>query len=479
MLGDLALVEDDVLLRTTSAAGQERGRHLRVGAHSVRSCRTVIACREFTTHAVIAILQRHELGDGAKIIAEMQVAGRLHAGKNASLERDCPSSLPCAGAMPRRRRVAQGPYEFRCRAASSLSVMTPIAARRSRRRGRASPVRQGSPVVRPMTHRPRQSSDWRSRPQRPSRSWRGQREAGGARPQHRSAASGGEKSRVPSSPAPTQPDTAIAAATPTYPNRGNSSAPPMMAAAGPLRWCSMGSCANETAPNTFSGREPRTNRHQRSRYAPGRRMHRVRTGRGQSALPGAKARCRQNRSNDDFISARLCRSESASRCGHARCLQCAAQSDGRDCDRSDTEAAVRSSDGVVEPRDGGGRPRKPIAVSAISFSCGMLVAIRPAVPVRRTLQSDRAQASRARCHSLPVINQTVAAGPGKLDYARHGDGKRDPKGDLIALHRFVRQQQQCEQHGRIEQDRRDGDDADPTFCTGSGGDRRERAPQQE
>ena len=37
--------------------------------------------------AVVALLQRHELGDGAEIIAEVQIAGRLHAGKYAFLER--------------------------------------------------------------------------------------------------------------------------------------------------------------------------------------------------------------------------------------------------------------------------------------------------------------------------------------------------------------------------------------------------------
>src|SRR5262249_13322603 len=37
--------------------------------------------------AVVPVLQRDELRDGAEIIAEVQVAGRLHAGKHPLLER--------------------------------------------------------------------------------------------------------------------------------------------------------------------------------------------------------------------------------------------------------------------------------------------------------------------------------------------------------------------------------------------------------
>src|SRR5262249_7190740 len=126
MLRNLALVEDDVLL-WIDTAGQERGRNL---ARRARQFVRVLPHSDGvkiddTINTVIAILQRHELGNGTKIVAEMQIAGRLHAGKNAFLERHSPPSLPCAGAMPRRRRAAQGPYDFRCRAVSSLNVTTP------------------------------------------------------------------------------------------------------------------------------------------------------------------------------------------------------------------------------------------------------------------------------------------------------------------------------------------------------------------
>jgi hypothetical protein len=74
--------------------------------------------------AVVAVLQFDEALDGAEIIAEMQVAGRLHAGKNQFLETPCtvsaanerrdacglPMPPPLAGVpMPWRRLALQGP----------------------------------------------------------------------------------------------------------------------------------------------------------------------------------------------------------------------------------------------------------------------------------------------------------------------------------------------------------------------------------
>ena len=41
--------------------------------------------------AVVAVLQLDEALDGAEIIAEMQIAGRLHAGKHPFLKRHAPS----------------------------------------------------------------------------------------------------------------------------------------------------------------------------------------------------------------------------------------------------------------------------------------------------------------------------------------------------------------------------------------------------
>ena len=88
MLGHLALIEDDVLFRI-DPAGDEGGGHL---ADVARQLRRVLPHRDrvqvdHAIDAVVALLQRHEPDDGAEIIAEMQVAGRLHPGEDALLER--------------------------------------------------------------------------------------------------------------------------------------------------------------------------------------------------------------------------------------------------------------------------------------------------------------------------------------------------------------------------------------------------------
>ena len=86
MAGDLALVEDDVLLRI-DAGGDEGRRHL---AGVLGQLVGVLQHGDGVQidHAIEALmlgLERHEFGDGAEIIAEMQVAGRLHAREDAGL----------------------------------------------------------------------------------------------------------------------------------------------------------------------------------------------------------------------------------------------------------------------------------------------------------------------------------------------------------------------------------------------------------
>ena len=86
MAGDLALVEDDVLLRV-DAGGDEGGRHL---ARVLGQLGRVLEHGDGVQidHAIKALvlgLERHEFGDGAEIIAEMEVARRLHAREDAGL----------------------------------------------------------------------------------------------------------------------------------------------------------------------------------------------------------------------------------------------------------------------------------------------------------------------------------------------------------------------------------------------------------
>src|SRR5262245_36106736 len=126
---DLALVVDDVFF-VVDAAVKERSGDLAFGQGQFA---LVLPDRDGvhvddTVDAVIAILQRDELGDRAEIIAEMQVAARLDTRKYAFLERHHPPSSIARGAMPRRRRAAQDPYaRERISEAISRSFATPSA----------------------------------------------------------------------------------------------------------------------------------------------------------------------------------------------------------------------------------------------------------------------------------------------------------------------------------------------------------------
>ena len=94
------------------AAGDERRGDLADGA---RQLGRVLPDRDRVQiddaiDAVVAVLQLDEALDGAEIIAEVQVAGRLHAGENPFLKRHAeklraPSGATCHGAaLPRKGR---------------------------------------------------------------------------------------------------------------------------------------------------------------------------------------------------------------------------------------------------------------------------------------------------------------------------------------------------------------------------------------
>src|SRR5262245_42630341 len=87
MLGDLALIEHDVLLGI-DAAGDERCGDL---ARRLRQLGRILPYRhrvqvDDAVDAVVAVLQRDELHERAEVIAEVQIAGRLDAGKHPLLE---------------------------------------------------------------------------------------------------------------------------------------------------------------------------------------------------------------------------------------------------------------------------------------------------------------------------------------------------------------------------------------------------------
>ena len=109
VLRHLALIEHDVFFRV-DAAGEERRGDLTDGTRKLG--RVLPGCDRMqiddAIDAVVAVLQFGKALDGAEVIAKMQVAGRLDAGKNQFLERHAGSprsSATChVGALPRKSR---------------------------------------------------------------------------------------------------------------------------------------------------------------------------------------------------------------------------------------------------------------------------------------------------------------------------------------------------------------------------------------
>src|SRR5260221_415346 len=101
MLRGLALVEHDGLFRCHAARHERRGHLARIfrqllGPAPDRNRLGDGVQVDHAIDAVVLVLQRDELRDGAEIIAEMQVAGRLHAGKHPLLECHARTLAGCA-----------------------------------------------------------------------------------------------------------------------------------------------------------------------------------------------------------------------------------------------------------------------------------------------------------------------------------------------------------------------------------------------
>src|SRR5207248_5845837 len=79
----LALVEDD-MLAGVDAGGKEGGRHLATLAAQLGGLLPLGdgMLVDDAKNAVILALQAYPVADGAQVIAEMQIAGRLYAGKD-------------------------------------------------------------------------------------------------------------------------------------------------------------------------------------------------------------------------------------------------------------------------------------------------------------------------------------------------------------------------------------------------------------
>src|SRR5690606_32090579 len=130
-----ALVEDDVLQGVD--AGREEGRgHLARSAHQLGR---VLPDRDrvevdHAIDAVVALLQGDEALDGAEIVAEVEIAGRLDAGKDEGPEGiHVGRSVACGGPFRTRRKSVRGlmdeaagprKIEF-CRVAQEDTRLTP------------------------------------------------------------------------------------------------------------------------------------------------------------------------------------------------------------------------------------------------------------------------------------------------------------------------------------------------------------------
>ncbi len=86
MAGYLALIEHDVLGRIDARGDEGRGHLAGVLAQLVRVLEHGDGVQiDHAIEAVVLVLERHEFGDGAEIVAEMEIAGRLHAGEDAGV----------------------------------------------------------------------------------------------------------------------------------------------------------------------------------------------------------------------------------------------------------------------------------------------------------------------------------------------------------------------------------------------------------
>ncbi len=105
VFGDLALVEHDVFFRI-DAAGDKGGGDFadRLGQFRGLLPHGDRVQIDDAIDAVVTVLQFDEALDGAEIVAEMQVAGRLNAGKNQLLERH-PISPPADYVPHAQRRL--------------------------------------------------------------------------------------------------------------------------------------------------------------------------------------------------------------------------------------------------------------------------------------------------------------------------------------------------------------------------------------
>ena len=101
VLGHHRLVEDDLLLAVDAGRQEGRGDLARLGRQLLGVLRLGDGVQvDHAIEAFVVVLQAREVADRAEIVAEMEIAGRLHAGKDPALE--------AAGGVGREVRIGRG-----------------------------------------------------------------------------------------------------------------------------------------------------------------------------------------------------------------------------------------------------------------------------------------------------------------------------------------------------------------------------------
>ena len=109
MLDDPRLVEDDVLLGVDAGGEERRGDRTGLVAEIlIDELRRQRMHVDDAIDAIGLLLEGDEFLDGAEVVAEMQVASRLDAGKDEWLEGGHEFLMACGGPFRARRKSCDG-----------------------------------------------------------------------------------------------------------------------------------------------------------------------------------------------------------------------------------------------------------------------------------------------------------------------------------------------------------------------------------
>src|SRR5262249_26658664 len=129
MLGNLALVEDDAAARIETGGriggGPRTDRALELGGTLPQGDGVHV---DDAIEAVVRLLHLHPARERAQVVAEMQVAGRLHAGKDAWGKRHAVSFALTRRVMTCRGGEGKNGSARPCRCRAPVTIPPPPAA---------------------------------------------------------------------------------------------------------------------------------------------------------------------------------------------------------------------------------------------------------------------------------------------------------------------------------------------------------------